>query len=86
MNPRRLFVASCISIGTAAMVFAIRGDVAGPMSATFHLTNEQMGMVFSPAFLAFTLAIFVTGNLIDIAVCARSMRCPRLDSCSVSRW
>jgi len=25
-----------------------------------------MGMVFSPAFLAFTLAIFVTGNLIDI--------------------
>ncbi len=66
MNPRRLFVASCMSIGTAAMVFAIRGDVAGPMSATFHLTNEQMGMVFSPAFLAFTLAIFVTGNLIDI--------------------
>src|SRR3954471_22705941 len=66
MNPQRLFVASCMSIGTAAMVFAIRGDVAGAMSATFHLTNEQMGMVFSPAFLAFTLAIFVTGNLIDI--------------------
>ena len=48
------------------MVFAIRGDVAGPMSATFHITNEQMGMVFSPAFFAFTLAIFITGNLIDI--------------------
>jgi fucose permease len=66
MNPQRLFVASCISIGTAAMVFAIRGDVAGPMSAAFHITNEQMGMVFSPAFFAFTLAIFITGNLIDI--------------------
>jgi MFS family permease len=66
MMARRLFVASCMSIGTAAMVFAIRGDVAGPMSATFHLTNEQMGMVFSPAFLAFTLAIFVAGTLIDI--------------------
>ena len=39
MNPRRLFVASCISIGTAAMVFAIRGDIAGPMSATFHLNR-----------------------------------------------
>jgi len=37
MNPQRLFVASCISIGTAAMVFAIRGDVAGPMSAAFHM-------------------------------------------------
>ena len=66
MNPKRLFVASCLSIGTAAMVFAIRGDVAGSMSAAFHITNEQMGMVFSPAFFAFTLAIFITGNLIDI--------------------
>ena len=63
MNRRRLFVASCVSIATAAMVFAIRGDVAGPMSAAFHITNEQMGMVFSPAFFAFTLAIFITGNL-----------------------
>src|SRR5262245_1431608 len=66
MNPRRLFVASCMSIGTAAMVFAIRGDVAGAMSATFHLTNEQMGMVFSPAFFAFTLAILFAGALIDV--------------------
>jgi fucose permease len=66
MRAQKLFAASCLSIGTAAMVFAIRGDVAGPMSATFHLTNEQMGRVFSPAFLAFTLAIFVAGNLIDI--------------------
>jgi fucose permease len=40
--------------------------VAGAMSTSFHLTNEQMGMVFSPAFFAFTLAIFVAGNLIDI--------------------
>ena len=54
MKPQRLFVASCLSIGTAAMVFAIRGDVAGPMSAAFHITNEQMGLVFSPAFFAFT--------------------------------
>ena len=34
MNPRRLFVASCMSIGTAAMVFAIRGDVAAVKAAT----------------------------------------------------
>jgi CheY-like chemotaxis protein len=66
MNHRRLFVASCMSIGTAAMVFAIRGDVAGPMSGAFHLTNEQMGSVFSPAFFAFTLGVLFTGNLLDI--------------------
>jgi MFS family permease len=66
MNKQKLFIASCISIGTAAMVFAIRGDVAGPMSAAFHITNEQMGVVFSPAFFAFTLAIFISGALVDV--------------------
>ena len=66
MNRERLFVASCISIGTAAMVFAIRGDIAGPMTAAFRITNEQMGLVFSPAFWAFTLAIFTSGTLVDI--------------------
>jgi MFS family permease len=66
MNKQRLFVASCISIATASMVFAIRGDVAGPLSQAFHITNEQMGLVFSPAFWAFTIAIFISGNLVDI--------------------
>src|SRR5258706_329838 len=59
MNKQRLFVASCISLVTTAMVFAIRGDIAGPMSAAFQLTNEQMGLIFSPAFWAFTIAIFI---------------------------
>jgi MFS family permease len=66
MDKKKLFIASCISIGTAAMMFAIRGDVAGPMSAAFHITNEQMGVVFSPAFFAFTIAIFLSGNLVDV--------------------
>ena len=66
MNKQKLFVASCLSIATASMVFAIRGDVAGPLSQSFHITNEQMGLVFSPAFWAFTIAIFISGNLVDI--------------------
>ena len=66
MNPQRLFVASCLSIATASVVFAIRGDIAGPLSRAFQITNEQMGLVFSPAFWAFTMAIFVSGSLIDV--------------------
>jgi MFS family permease len=66
MKQTRLFVASCISIGTAAMVFAIRGDIAGALSGTFHITNEQMGVIFSPAFYAFALAILCSGALVDI--------------------
>lgn len=66
MDKHRLFVASCLSIATASVVFAVRGDIAGPLSQAFHITNEQMGLVFSPAFWAFTIAIFISGNLVDI--------------------
>jgi MFS family permease len=66
MPRQRLFVASCISLVTTSMVFAIRGDVAGPMSSAFQITNEQMGLIFSPAFWAFTIAIFISGALVDI--------------------
>ncbi len=66
MNRRRLFVTSCISLATASMVFALRGDIAGQMTAEFHMTNEQMGVIFSPAFWAFTVAIFISGTLIDV--------------------
>ena len=66
MPRQRLFVASCVSLVTTSMVFAIRGDVAGPMSSAFQITNEQMGLIFSPAFWAFTIAIFISGALVDM--------------------
>src|SRR5436853_7927780 len=66
MQKQRLFVASCVSLVTTSMVFAIRGDVAAPMSTAFQITNEQMGLIFSPAFWAFTIAIFISGALVDL--------------------
>ena len=66
MNKQRLFVASCVSLVTTAMVFAIRGDVEGSMSAAFQLTKEQIGTIWSPAFWAFTVAIFISGALVDV--------------------
>src|SRR5690349_12625309 len=66
MNKSRLFIASCVSLVTTSMLFAIRGDVAGPMSSAFQITNEQMGLIFSPAFWAFTIAIFISGALVDM--------------------
>ncbi|HZR36383.1 MAG TPA: hypothetical protein VFA75_13505, partial [Nevskia sp.] len=65
MDQSRLFVASCVSLVTTAMVFAIRGDIAGDLSAAFHLSNEQLGLIFSPAFWCFTVAIFASGALVD---------------------
>jgi len=65
-NRHSLFVASCISLITTSMVFAIRGDIEPALSAAFHLTKEQMGAIWSPAFWAFTIAIFICGALVDV--------------------
>jgi MFS family permease len=48
------------------MVFAIRGDIEPAMSAAFQLSAQQMGLIWSPAFWAFTIAIFVSGALVDV--------------------
>ncbi|MES1165648.1 MAG: MFS transporter [Verrucomicrobiota bacterium] len=66
MNKRRLFVASCISLLTTSMVFAIRGDIEASLSAAFHLSKEQMGLIWGPAFWGFTVAIFISGALVDV--------------------
>lgn len=66
MNKQRLFVASCISLVTTSMVFSIRGDVEGAMSAAFFLTKEQMGLIWGPALWGFTIAIFICGAVVDL--------------------
>ena len=65
MNVRRLFVASCLSLLTTSMVFAIRGDIEADLSTAFHLTKEQIGLVWGPAFWGFTLAILASGAIVD---------------------
>lgn len=60
-----LFTASCISLLTTSMVFAIRGDIQASLSSEFHLSGEQMGLIWGPAFWGFTLAIFACGFLVD---------------------
>jgi MFS family permease len=47
------------------MVFAIRGDIEGAMSSTFQINSQQMGTIWSPAFWAFTIAIFISGAIVD---------------------
>lgn len=48
------------------MVFSIRGDILDALSADFHLTKEQTGLVLSPAFWGFTLSILIGGSLVDM--------------------
>ncbi|MBE7487130.1 MFS transporter [bacterium] len=65
MNPRRLFIASCLALVTTAMAFAIRGDVMDAMGNSFGLTKEQVGGVGSAAFLGFAVTVFLGSPLCD---------------------
>jgi MFS family permease len=65
MDKSRLFLASCVSLVTTAMAFTVRGDIADAISGSFHLTHEQLGLIFSPGFWCFTVAICISGAIVD---------------------
>lgn len=66
INRQQLFVASCISLVTTSMVFAIRGAITGPLATEYYLSNEQIGYIYGPSFWGFTIAIFLCGLLVDL--------------------
>ncbi|HWH63776.1 MAG TPA: MFS transporter [Ginsengibacter sp.] len=66
INRKQLFLASRIALIVTAMTFAFRASLEGVWSAEFHLSKEQLGWIFSPAFWGFTLAMIFGGPLCDI--------------------
>src|SRR5262245_27668114 len=65
MNPRRLFVASCISLVASAFSFVIRGDILPALGQTFDLTQAQRGAVAGAAFLGMAISMFGGAPLCD---------------------
>ena len=65
-NRNRLYVASCFTLITIALTFAIRGDILGQLSQRFQLSNEQLGWIAGAAFWGFTISIFIGGQLCDV--------------------
>lgn len=65
MNPRRLFVASCIALITSAFSFMIRQDISDPLAADFSLTKQEIGGVMGAAFLGMAVAMLAIAPLCD---------------------
>lgn len=66
MNPRRLFVASCIALITSAFSFMIRQNIADDLGTSFGLTKEQVGAALGAAFLGMAFAMLIFAGLCDI--------------------
>lgn len=65
INPRSLFIASCIALIATAMSFAIRGDIITSLGIEFSLSKENMGWILGAGFWGFTLAMIFGGPLCD---------------------
>lgn len=66
IDAKKLFLASRIALIFTAMTFAFRASLEGVWGAEFHLTKEQIGWIFGPAFYGFTLAMVFGGPLCDV--------------------
>jgi MFS family permease len=65
MNPRRLFIASCISLVASAFSFSIRQDILPTWGQSFDLSKVQLGFVAGMAFWGMAAAMVVGAPLCD---------------------
>lgn len=65
MNPRRLFVASCVALIASAFSFVTRGDILPALGATFDLNQTSRGTIVGAAFLGMAISMFVGAPICD---------------------
>ncbi len=65
MNPRRLFVASCISLIASAFSFVIRQDVLPAWGRSFELNPTQLGFIAGMAFTGMATSMAIGSFIVD---------------------
>ena len=65
MNPRRLFVASCISLIASAFSFVIRQDVLPAWGLSFDLNATNLGAIAGNAFLGMAASMAIGSFIVD---------------------
>ena len=66
INPNRLFLASCMSLISTAVVFGIVTSFMDQVRNVFGLSNTQVGMIGGATLYGFAISIFVLGPLCDV--------------------
>jgi MFS family permease len=65
MNPRRLFVASCIALVASAFSFMVRQDVLPAWGMTFKLNATELGTVGGLAFWGMAVSMAIGAFIVD---------------------
>jgi MFS family permease len=66
IQPKKLFIASCLALLVTSLSFGIRAGIMDSLMVEFHLDAKQMGLIAGTAFWGFPLAIIVGGMIVDI--------------------
>src|SRR5262245_34705307 len=66
MNPRTLFVASCLALVTSAFTFSIRGDILPDLGNEFGISQEDRGWIASWAFFVIALSMLLGSPMCDV--------------------
>src|SRR6185437_6182167 len=65
MNPRRLFVASCIALVASAFSFIFRQDVLPAWGRSFDLNAKELGWIGGIAFWGMATAMAIGSFIVD---------------------
>ena len=65
MNPRRLFIASCVSLIASAFSFVVRQDVLPAWGQSFTLSASQLGTIGGMAFFGMAASMLIGAPLCD---------------------
>lgn len=66
MNPRTLFIASCLALITSAFTFIIRGDILPLLGTEFDLSQAQRGWIASGAFMGMAVSMLLGAPICDV--------------------
>ncbi len=64
-NPPRLFILSCLSLATGALVFSLFANIMPALKAQFTLTDAQLGAVAGSWGIGLAIAVFTGSALLD---------------------
>ena len=73
MNPRTLFVGSCIALITSAFTFVVRGDILQDLGNAFDLSQHQKGGIEGAVFMGMALSMLFGGFICDALGMKRMM-------------
>jgi len=66
IQPRPLFVSSCIALLVTGLSFGIRAAIVTRIGSQFNLDASQLGLITGTAFWGFPLAVIAGGFLVDV--------------------